>query len=189
MFASYRSSRWAAAVFVACLLYLLYLLFVRPLLPYSVPGTVDLRVTNFTPSSNGVVRVLVVLTNSTPLLLNVQGDSHGKPAFILDDGGGSMTWLTHDRRGSFRSKLASRSSLTNVVFLTNAPPRFRLILRLRDLGDDPRRRWPLPVWRLLPEPWRTKFIQWDLDRNFKRWAAASGWIVPELPRNMQPSQP
>lgn len=168
MFASSRSRRWAAAVFVACLLYLLYLLFVRPLLPYSVPGTVDLRVTNFATNSNGVLQVLLVLTNSTPILLNVQGDSHGKPAFILDDGGGSMTWLTHDRR-SLRIKLAPRSSLTNLVFLTNAPPRFRLMLRLRDLGDDPRRRWPLPVWRLLPEPWRTKFIQWDLDRHFKRW--------------------
>jgi hypothetical protein len=169
-----------------CFLYVLYLLLVRPLLPYTVPGTVDLRVTNFTKNTNGVLHVSVVLTNSTPISLNVLDDSDGNPAFILEEVGGSGMWLTH-MVNSLKINLAPGASLTNVVFLTNPPPQFRLMLHLRDLADE-HRRWPLPVGRLIPEPWRTEFIQWNLKRR-KHWAPASGWILPELARDMQPSQP
>ena len=72
---------------IRCLpVYLLYLLFVRPLLPHNVPGTVDLRLMGVSSSSNGVMLVSVVLTNSTPLALNVLDDADGRRAFILDDG-------------------------------------------------------------------------------------------------------
>jgi hypothetical protein len=166
---------------------LIFLLFVRPLLPHSVPGTVDLRVTDLTKTSNGVLRVSAILTNSTPLTLNVIDDADGNPAFILDDGsppGTSLNRMANDAK----INLAPGATLTNTVFLTNPPSRFRLKLQLRDLADERRRRWPMPVWRLLPEPWRSEFVQWDLKRH-KRWVPASGWILPELPKDMQPAQP
>src|ERR1035437_9111259 len=146
MFASYQVRRWAAAAFVVCLLYLLYLLFVRPLLPHNVPGTVDLRLMGVSSSSNGVMLVSVVLTNSTPLALNVLGDADGQPAFILDDGS-EQTWLTR-MINKCSISLAPGGSLTNVVLVTNCPPQFRLKLAVDYLGHDSRD-WPLPVGRLL----------------------------------------
>jgi hypothetical protein len=69
--------RWAAAVIASAVL---FFLFVRPLCPYqSVPGTVDLRVTGISYPRDGVMRVSVVLANSTPLTLNVLDDADGNP--------------------------------------------------------------------------------------------------------------
>jgi hypothetical protein len=127
----------------------------------------------------------VTLTNSTPLTLNVVDDADGKPAFILDDGSPPGMWLTY-MVNHLKINLAPGASLTNTVFLTNPPPRFRLKLQMRDLADEGRG-WPLPVGRLLPEPWRSKFVEWDLKRH-KRWDPASGWILPELSNGMQPPQ-
>jgi hypothetical protein len=183
MFASYQVRRWAAAVFVVCLLCLLYLLFVRPLLPHSVPGTVDLRLMGVSSSSNGVMLVSVVLTNSTPLVLNVLDDADGRPAFILDDGS-EQTWLTR-MINKCSINLAPGGTLTNVVLVTNGPPRFRLKLAVYYLGRDSRD-WPLPVGRLLPQPWRSRFAEWDQNRKTgTHWQPASRWILPGLPEDMQ----
>jgi len=186
MFTSFRSRRLGAAAVTVCLLCLLYLLFVRPLLLHNMPGTVDLRVTDFNKTSNGVLRVDVILSNSTPITLNVVDDANGNPAYILDDGSGDMRWLTRMVNG-LTLNLAPGASLTNMVLLTNPPPLFRLRLALRDLADE-RRGWPLPVGRLLPEPWRTKFVERDLKRH-QQWVSASDWIQPELPKDVQRGQP
>ena len=184
MVASYQVRRWAAAVFVVCLLYVLYLLFVRPLLPHNVPGTVDLRLMSVSSSSNGVMLVSVVLTNSTPLALNVLDGADGRPAFILDDGS-EQTWLT-PMVNKCNISLAPGGSLTNVVLVTNCPPQFRLKLAVVYLGRDSRD-WPLPVGRLLPEPWRSRFAEWDQKRKTgTHWKPASRWILPGLPENMPP---
>ena len=63
-----------------------------------------------------------------------------------------QTWLTRmiNKRNI---SLAPGGSLTNVVLVTNCPPRFRLKLAVDYLGRDSRD-WPLPVGRLLPEPWK-----------------------------------
>lgn len=186
VFTSSRNRKLAAAVITICLILLFYLLIMRPLLPHTVPGTVDLRVTDFTKASDGILRVSVIVKNNTPVNLNVLDDAEGRPAFILDDGGPDGMWLTH-MVNQLKIHLAPGASLTNMVFVTNAPPRFRLKLPFRDLADEARG-WPLPVGRLLPEPWRSDFVKRRLSRR-QRWEATSGWILPGLPKDTQLAQP
>ncbi len=186
MFTSSRNSKLVAAVIASCLILLFYLLIMRPLLPHTVAGTVDLRVTDSTKASDGILRISVIVKNNTSVNLNVVDDAEGRPAFILDDGGQYGMWLTH-MVNKLKIHLAPGASLTNMVFVTNAPPQFRLKLQFRDLADEASG-WPLPVNLLLPEPWRSDFVKWRLSRQ-KRWEATSGWILTRLLKDAPLAQP
>jgi hypothetical protein len=153
------------AVIIALLAVLaLLLLSVRPL-----PGAVDLKLAGVRQATNGALLVTVVLTNSTPRTFNVVDDTAGNPAFIVDSGGQYGTWLT-DMTNQVRIHIAPGASLTNVLLVTNAPPRFRLKVVLRDLAAE-RRDLAGVVIHFLPDP-----LAQDLQRRRELPLPTSAWI-------------
>lgn len=122
----------ATVVVVGLLLMALLLLWPRP-----VPGKVDLRLTGVRQTTNGDLLISVLLSNGTLRTLNVVDDADGNPAFILDSGGEYGMWLTR-MVNQLKINLPPGGSLTNTVLVTNAPPRFRLKVPVRDLTVERR---------------------------------------------------
>src|SRR4051812_13598592 len=86
--------------------------------------------------SNKDIFVSVVLSNRTRRTVNVVDDKGGGPAFILDSGE-RYEWVGTPAN-TLKIDLKGRSSITNAVCITNAPPRFRLRPSLRDLTIEAR---------------------------------------------------
>ena len=117
-------------------------------------GKMDLRLAGVRQSTNGAWLITVVLTNGTSRTLNVVDDADGNPAFVLDSGGEYGMWLTR-MVNQLRINLTPGASLTNTVLVTNAPPRFRLKVPLRDLAAE-RGDWVGRAIRSLPDRWVEK---------------------------------
>jgi hypothetical protein len=171
-----RRAKLVAAAVAGCLVFSGALFFAWP---RGVPGLVDVQVTSLHRASRGALCLSVVLSNRTPRTLNVVDDSTGNPAFILDERGGQRgsddnvgTVLT-DMANKLTINLASGFCLTNTVWVTNPPPRFRLRVELRDLAAE--RRYA-PVYRLLGtrlgmmlDKWRWRMKSPDVFVPASRW--------------------
>ncbi len=144
--ASFCRTRLLAGAVIVGLLSILALLVLSL---RQLPGAVDLHLAGVRQLTNGVLLVTVVLTNGSPRTFNVVDDSAGKPAFILDNGGKFGTWVT-DMTNQVRLHITPGASLTNTLLVTNAPPRFRLKVMLRDLAAE-RRDWAGVVIHFLPD--------------------------------------
>jgi hypothetical protein len=136
--------------------------------PRPVAGKVDLRSAGILQSTNGALLVTVVLSNGTPRTFNVVDDANGNPAFILDSGDNGM-WLTR-MVNQLRINVVPGASLTNTLLVTNAPPRFRLKVALRDLAAE-RRDWAGMAIHFLPRRWAGK-----LERQREKPLPTSAWI-------------
>ena len=154
-----------AFLIIAALLCLAGLLF----WPRPVMGTVDLMLTGIRQSTNGAFLITVVLTNGTSRTFNVVDDANGNPAFILVTGGEHRMWLTR-MVNQLKINLPPGRSLTNTVLVTNAPPRFRLQVPLRDLAAERLDLFGAAI-HLLPSRWAQK-----LDKQRKRPDPTSDWI-------------
>ncbi len=139
-------TRLLAAVFTigALVLVILFLLS-----PKSEAGKVELRLAGVQQATNGTLLVRVVLTNGASRTLNVMDDALGDPAYVLDTGSKSGKWLT-PMVNHLKINLMPGGSLTNTLLITNAPPRFRLKVVIRDLVAE--RNWVWMTLRSMPVP-------------------------------------
>jgi hypothetical protein len=156
---------------------LLLLLALLVVWPKPVIAKVHLRLAGTRQSSNGVLLVTVILTNGTPQTLNVVDDADGNPALVLDTGGQHRRWLT-PMVNQLKINLAPGASMTNTVAITTPPPRFRLVVPLRDLAAEI---WGWQVFRFIPQPlsrWANVVVKWSLRKRLNIYPA-SEWIVPE----------
>ena len=167
---SSRTGLFAAVVILGLLSLALLLLWLRPM-----SGTVDLRLTEIRQSTNSALLVTVVLTNGTSRILNVVDDADGNPAFILDTGRDSDTWLTR-MVNQLKINLIPGGSLTNTVLITNAPSRLRLKVPLRDFAAE-RRDWTGAVLRLRPRRLAEQ-LGWQRDELLP----TSAWIEITTPQ-------
>jgi hypothetical protein len=86
----------------------------------------------------------IVLSNGTARTLNIVDDGAGKPFVVLDAGSASNAPGTIGTglgvlANTLKLNLAPGAVLTNAVRLTNPPPRFRLLVEVRDLAAERRR--------------------------------------------------
>jgi hypothetical protein len=176
-----RRAKLIAGAAAGCLILFLALLFVWVL---HVPRTIDVRVAGLSPISNGVLLVSVVLSNGTSRTLNLVDDTAGKPLFLLDVGtGGSPpgsgsygVWLG-DMANKLRVNLAPGASLTNGVWMTNPPPRFRLRVNVRDLAAEGR---GFPAYHIVGKTLAMKLVQWRQRMHSPDVSLpASRWIEPK----------
>jgi len=165
LMSSWRTKLLVATAVVALLLSLALLL----LRPLPMHGKVDLRLAGLPQSNNGALLVTVVLSNGTSRAFYVVDDADGNPAFILDSGGELRMYLTRVVN-QLTINLAPGASLTNTVVVTNPPPRFRLKVPLRDLGQTVNG----PIDAFLPRPWAAKLQTWR--RKPPPEEPASAWI-------------
>jgi hypothetical protein len=112
-------------------------------------GRVEALVPGVRHSANGVVAVTVILTNGMPRGMNIVDDINGNPHFALQFYGDPGIWVKQhfyinpgtnslsltDGGNQIRIRLAPGQCLTNTVMLTNPPPRFRLMVSVRDFED------------------------------------------------------
>ncbi len=118
-------------------------------------GEVKAQVGSIRQYSNGVVVVTVFLTNGMHRAMHVVDDVDGKPHFALQcmgsPGSRSVIWLNNgryfinpgtntlslgDSANQNSIRLISGQCLTNIVVLTNPPPRFRLMVSVRDMEKE-----------------------------------------------------
>lgn len=150
-----------------------------------MPVTLDLRLAGLRQVTNGVFLVSVVLSNGTRRTLNVVDDTAGNPLFFLDTGtggwppgSGNYGLCLGEMANKLRVNLASGASLTNSVWITNPPPRFRLRVNVRDLVAESR---GLPIDRVVGKAAAMKVAQWRQKRqNVDAFLPASAWIEPGL---------
>ncbi len=93
--------------------------------------------------TNGVMLLSVVLSNGTSRTLNIVDDGAGNPFVVLDAGNsnvpGTIGTGLSVLANTLKLNLAPGAALTNAVRLTNPPPRFRLLVEVRDLASERRR--------------------------------------------------
>jgi hypothetical protein len=172
-----RRGKLVAAAVAGCLVFSGALFFAWP---RGVPRFLDIQVTALHQASSGALCLSVVLSNGTLRTLNVVDDSTGKPAFILDERGGPRghdhnvgTVLT-DMANKLTINLASGVCLTNTVWVTNPPPRFRLRVELRDLAAEGRYS---PLYRLMGRRLGEMVLEWRWRmKSPDVFVPASRWI-------------
>ena len=132
---------WLAAAVVGCLVLVLLLLPAKP-----PPRTLDFRLVGQPQITNGTMLISFVLSNGTSRSLNVVDDTTGNPFLVLDagtggdpPGSGNLGLGLGFLANSLELNLAPRAALTNAVSLTNPPPRFRLLVEVRDLAAERQR--------------------------------------------------
>jgi hypothetical protein len=144
----------------------------------------QVRVLSARPLPDGSVQMTLLLTNGTGILLNVHDDSAGNPAFRLDSPQSGRRYVT-DMANRLRLNLASGTCFTNVLVLTNPPPKFRLICSLRDL-DAESRCWS--AYRFLPHSLAMRILEW----RRKEWdlpLRCTDWVELDSLTNSPISQP
>jgi len=110
--------------------------------PQPAPRTIDLLILGRPQLTNGAMLVSVVLSNGTSRSLNVVDDTAGNPFLGLVTTNYFAGYLVPDRDVSgpcanmMRINLAAGASLTNTVWITNPPPRFRLRTMVRDMHAE-----------------------------------------------------
>jgi hypothetical protein len=122
--------------------------------------------------SNGVVQVSLELSNASSRTLNVADDSTGSPALVLEVPG-QTKWLNR-LANTGRINLGATSNLTTSAWITNPPPRFRLLFSIRDLDAEKRM---TSIRRLLPKALRSRSAEWSRDL-WNLTNPASAWIEP-----------
>ncbi len=142
-----RKVLWLAVAGTGCLVFLLLLLPAKP-----QPRSVDLLLAGRPQFTNGVMFISFVLSNGTSRLLNIVDDAAGNPFLVLDagtggepPGSGNLGLGLGVLANTVKLNLAPGAALTNAVSVTNPPPRFRLLVGVRDLASERRPR----VMRLL----------------------------------------
>ena len=117
------------------------------------PRTLDLRIGAQPQITNGAVLISLVLSNGTSRSLNIVDDASGDPFVVLDAGtGGNLPGTIGLGLGvlvnTLKLNLVPGASLMKSVILTNPPPRFRLLVEVRDLATE-RRRGIMRLFKLL----------------------------------------
>jgi|WetSurMetagenome_2_1015567.scaffolds.fasta_scaffold27476_3 hypothetical protein len=133
-------------------------------------GGFDVRLLAVTRFTNGAVQVSLELSNGSSRVLNVVDDSTGSPALVLEVPG-QTRWLNRPANTG-RMTLGTSSNLTTSAWVTNPPPRFRLLFSVRDF--DAERRMD-STRRLLPKALRSDFTEWSRDL-WNSTNPASPWI-------------
>ena len=133
-----RTAFWLAVVGTGCLVTLLLLLPATP-----QPRTLDFRIAGRPQNSNGAILISFVLSNGTSKSLNIVDDAAGNPFLVLDagtggypPGSGNIGLGLGVLANTFKINLGPGAALTNAVRLTNPPPRFRLLVEVRDLAAE-----------------------------------------------------
>jgi hypothetical protein len=136
MLTSPRKTLWLAVAGTGGLVFLLLVLPAKP-----QPGTLDLRIAGRPQMTNGAMLISLILSNGTSRALNIMDDAAGDPFLVLDAGTGSNTPGTIGLglgvlANTLKINLGPGAALTNTVRLTNPPPRFRLLVEVRDLAAE-----------------------------------------------------
>ena len=141
MFTSPRKILWLAVAGTGCLVFLLLLLPAKP-----QPRSLDLLIAGRPQVTNGVMLISFVLSNRTSRSLNIVDDAAGNPFLVLDagtggepPGSGNLGLGLGVLANTLKLNLAPGAALTNTVSVTNPPPRFRLLVEVRDLASERRR--------------------------------------------------
>ncbi len=137
-----RKVLWLAAAGAGCVVLLLLLPPTKP-----QPRTLDLRIVSGPQTSNGTMLIGLVLSNGTSRSLNIVDDATGKPFWVLDAGAnsnmpGTVGFGLGTLANTLKLNLAPGAALTQAVRLTNPPPRFRLLVEVRDLARERQRAIP-----------------------------------------------
>ena len=122
-----------------CLVFLL-LLVLLSLKPK--PRKLDLRIVGQPQMTNGAMLISLILSNGTSRSLNIVDESSGGPLVVLDAGTqgntpGTIGLGLGNLVNTLKLNLAPGASLTKTVTLTNPPPRFRLLVEVRDPPTEP----------------------------------------------------
>lgn len=141
---------WLAVAGPGCLVFLLLLLPAKP-----QPRSLDLLVAGRSQVTNGVMLISFVLSNGTSRSLNIVDDAAGNPFLVLDagtggepPGSGNLGLGLGVLANTLKLNLAPGAAVTNTVSVTNPPPRFRLLVEVRDLASE-RRRGVMELLRFL----------------------------------------
>src|SRR5688572_546437 len=106
--------------------------------------------------ASGLVQLTVLVTNGTQRTLNVVDASPGKVAFVIHDPASNRVWAS-TMINQLTINLRPGDSLTNTIFLTNPPIRFRLSCVLRDFEVEGHV-WS--VYRFLPKKLSERIVEW-----------------------------
>ena len=115
----------------------------------------ELKMLQITPSTNGSVQVMLLLTNGASVSLNVVDDSFGHPFMAYEAEDGTRCGIT-TLANMLSINLAPGKCLTNTVTLNNAPPKFRLFCQIRDLRAEMR---ICSVYLFMPKSTAQRFVQ------------------------------
>ena len=157
------------AAFLSLALYLLW--------PHEAPGRVVLLITGTRAAGTNILLVSVTVSNGASRELNVVEGDHGDPAFFLDVGLKYGLNLGRGIVNHWKINLAPGTTLNDIVWITNPPPRFRLKVPIRDLAAESRR--SRKYW-FVPSIVADKLVHWHL-MKFNVDPASSAWIEPKLP--------
>jgi len=125
-----RATKLAAAIIIAVVIVVSVLM-----LASAKRGKVELRITNVTRLTNGVIHVRVVLTNQSSRVFNVIDDSNQKPIFLLEEANGLWAWPSN-MANALKVNINPGGELAHEVWLTNPPAQFRFRCVLRDLNAE-----------------------------------------------------
>jgi hypothetical protein len=159
---NWRLVLWALPM-VALILYVWFL-------PGKAGLLVDIRIISAVRSNKDIF-VSLVLSNRTTRTVNVVDDKTGGAAFILDTGERADEWVGTPAN-TLKIDLKRRASITNRVFIANAPPRFRLKPVLRDLTVEAR---VSRAFRYLPRFLAIRVLEW-YKSELNPEQPASDWI-------------
>ncbi len=136
-------------------------------------GEVEINLTKAQRVGTNDVAVTVVLTNGTRRKKHIVDDNTGNPAIVLHTGERGM-WLT-TMVNQLKVELSPGASITNTVFITNAPSQFCLKVMVRDLRTERFEVLWAPVEAI--EPYVSEKWQSRLKRLRHEEGPASEWII------------
>lgn len=89
----------------------------------------------------------LLLSNGTSRSMNIVDDATGKPFWVLDAGAnsnlpGTVGFGLGALANTLKLNLAPGAALTQALRLTNPPPRFRVLVEVRDLARERQRAIP-----------------------------------------------
>jgi hypothetical protein len=133
-----------------CLVFLLLLFLLSPT---PKQRKLDLRIVGQPQMTNGAMLISLILSNGTTRSLNIVDDASGGPFVVLDAGAqgnmpGTIGLGLGNLVNTLKLNLAPGASLAKTVTLTNTPPRFRLLVEVRDLARE-RSRMAIGLFRWL----------------------------------------
>jgi hypothetical protein len=156
----------------------LVLLLLPSLLPPRLrPRKLDLRIVGQPQMTNGALRISLILSNGTTRSLNIVDDASGGPFVVLDVGPqsnmpGTIGLGLGTLVNTLKLNLAPGATLMKTVTVTNPPPRFRLLVEVRDLARE-RSRVLVGVFRWLAVKAKLRKQLTQEDHNL---LPASPWI-------------
>jgi hypothetical protein len=166
-----------AIIAAGCLVLVLRLLLITP-----ETSTPDLRIAGKPQMINGAMLITLVLSNGTSRNLNIIDDGMGKPFMVLNadtNMPGTIGWGLGVLANTLRLNLAPGDALTNTVRLVDPPPRFQLMVEVRDFGAE-RRRAPIEICEYL----LAKITSSRPKYQSSNLLARSPWIVHGIVSNV-----